>query len=66
MSRSTQSYFSRLNDKDLVLRKVVQVSDEEKHSLGEHDEIPGRLIPSTLSEENVFIDADNISILKRH
>jgi hypothetical protein len=36
------------------------------HSLGEHDNIPIKLIPSTFSEENTFLDTDNLLILKPH
>jgi hypothetical protein len=42
----------------LVLKKI--------HGLGEHDDIPEQLIPSTFSEENAFLDADSMLIIKRH
>jgi hypothetical protein len=39
---------------------------KEIHGLGEHENIPIKLIPSTFSEENTFLATDNILILKRH
>jgi hypothetical protein len=38
----------------------------EIYELGKHDDIPGPLVPSTFSEENSFLDADNMIILKFH
>jgi hypothetical protein len=52
--------------KILCLGKYFQLVLKEIHGLGEHDNIPERLIPSTFSEENTFLDADNILILKHH
>jgi hypothetical protein len=39
---------------------------KEIHGLGGHDNIPEKLIPPTFSEENSFLDANNILILKPH
>jgi uncharacterized membrane protein YvbJ len=39
---------------------------KEIHGLGEHENIPIKLIPSTFSEENASLDADNILILNHH
>jgi hypothetical protein len=38
----------------------------KKYGLGEHDEVPEKLIPSTFSDENVFLESDDMVILKRH
>jgi hypothetical protein len=37
---------------------------KEIHGLGEHGNIPEKLIPSIFNEENRFLDADNILIVK--
>jgi hypothetical protein len=50
----------------LSLGKCVRLVIKEKGFLGEHDEIPGQLIPSIFNEGNVSLDADNMLILKRH
>jgi hypothetical protein len=52
--------------KILCLGKCFKLVLKEIHGLGEHDNIPEKLIPSTYCEENTFLDADNILILKRH
>jgi hypothetical protein len=52
--------------KILCLGKCFKLVLKEIHGLGEHDNIPMKLIPSTFSEENTFLDADNLLILKRH
>jgi hypothetical protein len=52
--------------KILCLGKCFKLVLNEIHGLGEHDDIPGQLIPSTFSEENAFLDADNMIILKSH
>ena len=39
---------------------------KEVHGLGEQADILEQLIPSTFSEENTFLDSDNMLILKRH
>ena len=52
--------------KILCLGKCFKLVLKELHGLGEHDNIPIKLIPSSFSEENTFLDTDNILILKRH
>jgi hypothetical protein len=46
--------------------KCFKLVLKEIQGLGEHDNIPIKLISSTFSEENTFLDADNLLILKRH
>jgi hypothetical protein len=45
--------------KILCLGKCFKLVLKEIHDLGEHDNIPIQLIPSTFSEENTFLDANN-------
>jgi hypothetical protein len=52
--------------KILCLGKCFKLVFKEIHGLEEHDNIPVKLIPSTFSEENTFLDADSLLILKRH
>jgi hypothetical protein len=52
--------------KILCLGKCFKLVLREIHGLGEHDNIPIKLIPLTFSEENKFLDSDNMLILKRH
>jgi hypothetical protein len=52
--------------KILCLGKCFKLVLKEIHELGEHDNIPIKLVPSTFSEENTILDTDNIVILKRH
>jgi hypothetical protein len=49
----------------LCLGKCFKLVLKEIHGLGEHDNIPEKLIPSTFSEETMVLDTDNILILKR-
>jgi hypothetical protein len=42
---------------EIILLVVVL---KEIHGLGEHDNIPEKLIPSIFSEEKTFLDADNL------
>jgi len=51
--------------KVLCLGKCFKLLIKEKHGF-ENDEVPEKLIPSTFSEENAFLDPDNMVILKRH
>jgi hypothetical protein len=59
-------YFQDSIIKILCLGKYFKLVLKEIHGLGEHDDIPIKLIPSTFSEENTFLDAGNLLILKHH
>jgi hypothetical protein len=50
----------------LCLGKCFKLVLKKIHRLGENDDIPEQLIPSTFSEENAFLDTGNMLILKRH
>jgi hypothetical protein len=52
--------------KTLCLGKCFKLLVKEKYGLGERDEVPEKLIPSTFSDENVFLESDNMVILNRH
>jgi hypothetical protein len=52
--------------KTLCLGKCFKLVLKEIHGLGEHDNILIKLMPSTFSEENMFLVTDNILTLKRH
>ena len=39
---------------------------KEKFGLENQCDVPEKLIPSKFSEENEFLDSDNMEILKRH
>jgi hypothetical protein len=39
---------------------------KETNGLGEHDEVPEKLIPSAFSEDNAVLGQDNLAILRRH
>jgi hypothetical protein len=52
--------------KILCLGRCFKLVLKEIHGLGEHDNIPTKLIPSIFSEENTFLDTDKIIILKCH
>jgi hypothetical protein len=52
--------------KILCLGKCFKLVLKEIHGLGENADIPGQLFPSTSSEENTILDADNMLILKLH
>jgi hypothetical protein len=56
----------QFQDSIIKLGMCFKLVLKEIHDLGEHDNIPMKLIPSTFSEKNTFLDTDNILILKRH
>ena len=51
--------------KVLCLGKCFKLLIKEKYDL-ENDKVPEELIPSTFSEEDAFLDPNNMVILKRH
>jgi hypothetical protein len=59
-------YFQDSTIKIFFLGKCFKLVLKEMHDLGERDNIPVKLIPSSFSEEDTFLDADNMFILKRH
>ena len=49
----------------LYLGKCFKLLIKEKYGF-KNDEVPEKLIPSTFSEENAFLDSNNMVILKCH
>jgi hypothetical protein len=48
------------------LEKYFKLLIKEKYGLGEHNEVPEKLIPPAFSDVNVFLESDSMVILKRH